>query len=88
MRHILDHTLASPNQCRAYGVSWCDDAWDPNRPFGVQVDDPETLIPFQVKGSTALFVTRTPTGDDLRNLFAERIILTDSNTWDPSNIWL
>jgi len=26
MRHILDHTLANPNQCWSFGVSWCDDA--------------------------------------------------------------
>ena len=26
MRHILDHTLANPNQCRSFGISWCDDA--------------------------------------------------------------
>ena len=25
MQHILDHTLANPNQCRSFGVSWCDD---------------------------------------------------------------
>ena len=24
----LDHTLANPNQSRAFGVSWCDNAWD------------------------------------------------------------
>ena len=30
MIHILDHTLVSQNQSRAFGVSWCDDAWDPN----------------------------------------------------------
>ena len=34
-------------------------------------------------GSTALFTARTPTENEIRNLFDERIILTDSNTWDP-----
>ena len=28
MQHIFDHTLANPNQCRSFGVSWCDDVWD------------------------------------------------------------
>ena len=86
MRHILDPTLANPNQCRAYGISWCDDAWDPNRPFGVQVGDPETLIPLQIKGSTALFITRSPTGDDIEDLSSDRIILTDSTAWDQPNV--
>ena len=35
MQHILDHTLANPNQCRSFGVSWCDDAWDQHRSLGL-----------------------------------------------------
>ena len=34
-------------------------------------------------GSTALFETRTPTEDEIKDYFDDRIILTDSNTWDP-----
>ena len=30
MTTILDHTLANPNQCRSFGISWCDDPWDSN----------------------------------------------------------
>ena len=35
MCHILDHTLANTDQCRSFGISWCDDAWDPNQSFGI-----------------------------------------------------
>ena len=43
-------------------------------------------IPSKTKGSIALFTTRTPTKDEIRDLFDERIILTDSNTWDPESL--
>ena len=86
MREIIDHTLANPNQCQLFGVSWCDDAWDENRPLGMQLKDPELSIPFKMNGSFAEFVTRTPTDDEIRDLFDDRIELTDSNTWDPVNL--
>ena len=34
----------------------------------------------------AEFVTQTPTDDEIRNLFDDRIELIDSNTWDPVNL--
>ena len=36
-----------------------------------------------MNGSTALFETRTPTEDEIRDLFDDCIVLTDSNTWGP-----
>ena len=36
-----------------------------------------------MEGSTALFRTRRPTEDEIRDHYDDRIILTDSNTWDP-----
>ena len=63
IREILDHTLANPNQCRLFGVSWCDDAWDENRSLGMQLKDPELSIPFKMNGSFAEFETQTPTED-------------------------
>ena len=83
MRHILDHTLANPNQCRSFGISWCDDDWDPNLLFGIDYKGPDLLIHFQLQRSTALFKTRTPTEDKIRNLYDDQIELTNSNTWDP-----
>ena len=83
MLHILDHTLANPNQCRSFGLSWCDDAWDKHCSLGIACEDPDLSILFERKGSTALFTTRTPTKDEIRDLFDDCIILTDSNTWDP-----
>ena len=86
MREILDHTLANPNQCRSFSVSWCDDAWDENKSLGMQLKDPELSIPFKIDVSFAEFKTRTQTDDGIRDLFDDRIELTDSNTWDPVNL--
>ena len=86
MRHILDHTLANPNQCRSFGISWCDDAWDPHRLFDIDCKGPDLLIPSHLQGSTALFTTRTPTEDKIRSLYDDQIELTDDATWDPGRL--
>ena len=86
MRHVLDHTLANPNQCRSFGISWCNDAWDDNRLFGMKLNDPELSIPFKMNGSFAEFTTGTQTENEIRDLFDDRIQLTDHNTWDPVNL--
>ena len=59
MQHILDHTLANPKQCRSFGVSWCDNTWDKHRSLGIECEDPDLSILFKMKGSSALFTTRT-----------------------------
>ena len=52
----------------------------------MQLKDPELAIPFKMNESFAEFETRTPTEDEIRNLFDDHIVLTDSNTWDPVNL--
>ena len=52
----------------------------------MKLNDPELLIPFKMNGSFAEFTTRTPTEDEIRDLFDDRIQLTDHNTWDPVNL--
>ena len=52
----------------------------------MQLEDPELLIPFEMNGCFAEFITRTPTEDEIRDLFDDRIELTDHNTWDPVNL--
>ena len=39
-----------------------------------------------MNGPFAEFVTWTPTEDQIRDLFDDRIELTDSNTWDQVNL--
>ena len=52
----------------------------------MQLIDPELSIFFEMNGYFAEFVTRTPTDDEIRDLFDDRIELTDSNTLDPVNL--
>ena len=52
----------------------------------MQLKDPELSIPFKMNGSFAEFETWTSTEDEIRDLFDDRIVLTDSNTWDPVNL--
>ena len=85
MRDKIRHTLANPNQSRDFDVSWCDDAWDPNnRPFGIKVGN--VFIPFELRGSTALFKTRQPTHDEIEHLYESRITLTSSMEWNPHDL--
>ena len=86
MRDFLDNTLTNPNQCQSFGISWCNDAWDDNRFFGMKLNDPELSIPFKMNGSFTELTTQTPTEDEIRYLFDDRIELTDHNTWDPVNL--
>ena len=53
---------------------------------GLLASNPDLSIPFVMDGSTALFETRTPTEDEIKDYFDDRIILTDSNTWDPVDL--
>ena len=39
-----------------------------------------------MRGPTALFLTRIPTEDEIKDLFDDWIILTSSNTWSPEGI--
>jgi hypothetical protein len=61
-------SLINPNQCRAYGVSICDDPFDPTRTLGLH--DPITgiKIPFEMRGSTAVFKTRAPDTQEIKGI--------------------
>jgi hypothetical protein len=77
-------SLINPNQCRAYGISICDDPFDPNRPLGLH--DPKTgiFIPFEMQGTTAGFKTRAPQRDEVDRY--RHIIMCDDAPWDPTKI--
>ena len=86
MTHILNHTLANPNQCCLFDISWCDDPWDPHQKFGMTSLDLLLEIPFDTVGSTVSFITRTPTQKEFKELFDSRIIITNEMTWNPSKL--
>ena len=84
MKHIINHTLANPNQTRENGVSWCDDAYDEIRKLGIEHDG--TYIPFELVGSTVQFTSRPPSLDEIHELYDRRLVLTSEAEWDPNNL--
>ena len=80
----LDNSLLSPNQCRNFGISLCDDPWDPNRPLGIELR--EETIPFEFEQNVVYLETRAPTDEELNNPHLRRIELTSDRVWDPSKI--
>ena len=85
MKHILDHTLANPNQIRSNGVSWCDDAYDKFRKLGIVHNG--MYIPFKLVGSTVQFTSRPPSLDEIHELlYDKRLVLTSDAEWDPHNL--
>ena len=82
----MRHSLANPNQCRAYGISVCDDPFDPYRELGIQDPQSEVCIPFEMDGTVAFFETRIPTEQE--SMESPRIILTSEEEWNPATVQL
>ena len=57
----LSNSLINPNQCRAYGISLCDDPCDPHRKLGSHDPQTDTFIPFNYQNSIVGLETRSPT---------------------------
>jgi len=79
----LRNSLWNPNQSRAYGISVCDDAWDPNQDLGFHDPVSDMFVPLAMDG-VALVKTRVPTADEVYS--CPHIVMTSDSDWDPSNI--
>ena len=77
-----DKSLINPNQCRAFGVSLCDDPSDPHRDLGIYDSDSGLFFPMTMQGSFCTLLTRCPTLDELEH--CRHVILSDEHHWDPS----
>ena len=77
----MSNSLLNPNQCRAFGVSVCDDPTDPHRALGLRSDD--VTVPFEMVGTTALFHTRAPSEHELAHC---RTVPITGETWDPASV--
>jgi hypothetical protein len=62
----MSNSLINPHQLRAYGLSVCDDPWDPNRALGIETGD--IFIPFHTQGPNLFFESRSPTTRELDTL--------------------
>lgn len=69
--------INEPNQCRTFGINFCDDAWDKFHDLGIHITERKHItIPFELRGSTTAFNTCYPSKEDLMRLYDERIALT------------
>jgi hypothetical protein len=79
----LDHSLINPNQVRAYGISFWDNPYDPDRGLCIDVDD-SLQIPLHPVGTKIQFSTRVPTPQELQH--CEHIQMTSPHTWNPTDV--
>jgi hypothetical protein len=77
----LANSLINPNQCRVFGLSICDDPFDPHRDLTIYDPVTDTLIPMEMMGTVAYLTTRAPTWQEIRD--CPHVIMTDNKEWDP-----
>ena len=77
----MSNSLINPHQLRAYGLSVCDDPWDPNRALGIETGD--VFIPFHTQGPNLFFESRSPTTRELDTLPE---VLVSGPRWDPHEL--
>ena len=82
----MTHSLINPNQCRSYGLSICDDPYDPHRDLGIYDPVTQTFIPLDMMGTIACVTTRAPTWQEIQD--CPRVVMTDDADWDPSTLEL
>ena len=82
--HAMDMSLLNPNQIRYNGFTLSDDPTDNNRIFGISGTDLE--IPFEITGTTVLFVSHSPSQWELDNC---RVVeLTLDSPWNPQEVFI
>jgi len=79
----LRNSLWNPNQSRAFGVSVCDDPWDPNCDLGFHDPVSDMFVPLAMDG-VAFVKTRVPSTDEVYS--CPHIVMTSDSNWDPSNM--
>ena len=77
----MPNSLINTHQIRAFGLSLCDDPWDPNREIGM--DTGELFVPFYTEKWNVLFESRVPSEWELNNL---HVIEQTGPHWDPLSL--
>ena len=62
----MSNSLINPHQLQAYGLSVCDDPWEPHRALGI--DTGNVFILFHTQGPNLFFESRSPTTRELNTL--------------------
>ena len=77
----MNCSLINPHQIRSHRYSVCDDPWDPNRPFGIDLDG--IFIPLLASGPNLFFESRVPTDWEMDSL---PIIEITASVWNPADL--
>jgi hypothetical protein len=77
-------SLINPNQCRIYGISICDDPFDPHRTMGIYDTSNDIYVPLRMYGSTAAVETRSISLSELS--IARHLVMCDSKPWEPEHV--
>jgi hypothetical protein len=81
----LPNSLINPNQSRVFGISICDDPFDPHRQLEMYDTETGTTVPLSMCGSTCHFISRVPTKLELDTL--PRVVMTSDELWDPASLF-
>jgi hypothetical protein len=84
---LMTNSLINPNQCRVYGISICDDPFDPHRPIGIYDNNSGINIPLKMFGTIAAVETRSISLQELQNKTKQnkthRLIVITLTTTSP-----
>ena len=78
----MEHSLINPNQCRSYGIRFCDDPTDEYRKLGMELSD-DYVVPFSMKGTTCYFQSRSPSLSEIETCRTFQV--SDPDNWDPTS---
>jgi hypothetical protein len=81
----LKHSLINPNQLRSSGTPVWDNIFDPNHDISIECEENLT-IPLKMEGTKTLFISRSPTDQELNE--CPHIHITSTNEWNPSSVKL
>lgn len=75
----LENSLINPNQIRAFGITLCDDPYDPYRALGFHDPLTDTFVPFQAEDTFIGWQSRPPTDHELAT--CRYVVLTSDQPW-------
>ena len=78
-----EKSLINPNQIRINGISVWDNAFDSDRPFGIELDE-NTFLPFEKNGISVCFDSHVPSDEELNT--CRHFELTSDQPWDPETV--
>lgn len=77
----MPQSLISSQQIRSFGISMCDDPYDPHRPIGIDDQVSGIKIPFNTENSMVGITTRRPSLEEVHD--CRNLVMTNELPWNP-----